>query len=158
MKERGDALMHVYIWEHAWSAFTTEPLDRCLWNLIGMKFLLPAHVFRLFIRSALGWIQGRARWSQREIQREKALLQYLECCLSGSGFGQIFQGVDPGRGKKMVEEGLLLWRNPPSDQMFTVTYWCIADNTVDTCIYLNPVILVVFFSDWTVCCWLSGER
>ena len=42
----------------------------------------------------------------------------------------------------MVEEGLLLWRNPPSDQMFTVTCWCIADNT---CIYLNPVILVVFF-------------
>ena len=24
----------------------------------------------------------------------------LECCHSGSGFGQIFQGVDPGRGKK----------------------------------------------------------
>ena len=24
---------------------------------------------------------------------------YLECCHSGSGFGQIFQGVDPGRGK-----------------------------------------------------------
>ena len=24
---------------------------------------------------------------------------YLECWHSGSGFGQIFQGVDPGRGK-----------------------------------------------------------
>ena len=24
---------------------------------------------------------------------------YLECCHSGSGFGQIFKGVDPGRGK-----------------------------------------------------------
>ena len=24
-------------------------------------------------------------------------------------------------------------------------YWCIADNTVDTCIYLNHVIFVVFF-------------
>ena len=50
-------------------------------------------------------------------------------------------------------EGLILLRNPPSDRMFTATYWCIADNT---CIYFNPVILVVFFSDWTVCCWLSG--
>ena len=34
----------------------------------------------------------------------------------------------------------------------------ITNDTVDTCIYLNHVILVVFFSDWTVCCWLSGER
>ena len=30
-----------------------------------MKFSWPAHVFRLFIRSALGWIQSRARRSQR---------------------------------------------------------------------------------------------
>ena len=66
------------------------------------------------------------------------------------------QGVDPVWGKK-VEEGLLLWRNPPSDQIFTATY-CIAEDNVDTCINLNTFILVVFFSDWTVCCWLSGER
>ena len=24
---------------------------------------------------------------------------YSECCYSGSGFGEIFQGVDPGLGK-----------------------------------------------------------
>ena len=32
----GDALVHVYIWEHTYSAFTTEPIDGCLWNLVGM--------------------------------------------------------------------------------------------------------------------------
>ena len=34
----------------------------------------------------------------KESFKDKRL--YLECCHSGSGFGQIFQGVDPGRGKK----------------------------------------------------------
>ena len=29
----------------------------------------------------------------------KKKILYLECCHSGSGFGQIFQGVDPGRSK-----------------------------------------------------------
>ena len=31
------------------SAFTTELLDGYLWNLEGMKFSLPAHVFRLVL-------------------------------------------------------------------------------------------------------------
>ena len=56
----------------------------------------------------------------KESFKDKKL--YLECCHSGRGFGQIFQGVDPGQGKKKVEEVLLLWRNPPSDLMFTATY------------------------------------
>ena len=29
--------VHVYEWEHIVSAFTTEPLDGCLRNLVGMK-------------------------------------------------------------------------------------------------------------------------
>ena len=33
----------------------------------------------------------------KESFKDKRL--YLECCHSGSGFGQIFQGVDPGQGK-----------------------------------------------------------
>ena len=49
--------------------------------------------------------------------------------------GWIQGGTKIGRGRAF------LWRNPPSEQMFTATYWCIAD---DTCINLNPVILVVF--------------
>ena len=49
--------------------------------------------------------------SQKESFKDKRL--YLECCHSGRGFGQIFQGVDPGWGKN-IEEGLL-GRNPPSD-------------------------------------------
>ena len=59
------------------SDFTTDLLDGCLCNLVGMKFSWPAHVLRLFIRSALGWIQGRARRSQRELQRQEALLGML---------------------------------------------------------------------------------
>ena len=39
---RGDALMHVYVWEHivthrTQSAFTTKPLNGFLQNLVGMK-------------------------------------------------------------------------------------------------------------------------
>ena len=55
----------------------------------------------------------------KESFKDKRL--YLECCHSGSGFGQICQGVDPGRGKKKGRGRALLSRNPPSDQMFTVT-------------------------------------
>ena len=45
----------------------------------------------------------------------------LECCHSGSSFGQIFQGMIPGRGKKgRVRASHLM--NPPSDQMFTATH------------------------------------
>ena len=70
--------MHVYIWELTLSAFTTDLLlDGCLLNLVGMKFSWPTHVFRLFIRSALGCIQGRARRNQRELQRQKASLGML---------------------------------------------------------------------------------
>ena len=32
---RGDALMHVYVWEHI--AFPTEPSDGCLRKLVGIK-------------------------------------------------------------------------------------------------------------------------
>ena len=84
----------------------------------------------------------------KESFKDKRL--YWECCHSGSGFGQILwiQG-----GTKKVEECIFHWRNPPSDQMFTATYWCIADDTVDTRIYLHPVILVVFF--WPNCLLLA---
>ena len=33
---RGDALMHVYVWEHIVS-LPPELLDGYLWNLVGMK-------------------------------------------------------------------------------------------------------------------------
>ena len=39
----------------------------------------------------------------KEIFKDKRL--YLECCHFGSGFGQIFQGVDPGRGKNRQRKG-----------------------------------------------------
>ena len=34
---KGGALMHVYAWEHIVIAFTTEPLDGCLRNLVGIE-------------------------------------------------------------------------------------------------------------------------
>ena len=40
-KGMGVALMHVYVWEHIVIAFTTEPLDGCLGNLVGMKCSWP---------------------------------------------------------------------------------------------------------------------
>ena len=67
----------------------------------------------LIARTCLGFLSdpplGGSKAGQEGVKesfKEKRL--YLECCRSGSGFGQIFQGVDPGRGKKKVEEGLLL--------------------------------------------------
>ena len=38
-EEKGGALMHVYVWEHIVIAFTgtTEPLDGCLRNLVGIE-------------------------------------------------------------------------------------------------------------------------
>ena len=51
-------------------------------------------------------------------------------------------------GQKKVEEGLLLWRNPPSDQIFTATYWCIADDTVDTFIWILSFWLSFFWLNW----------
>ena len=36
----------------------------------------------------------------KESFKDKKALINLEFCNSGSGFGQIFQGVDPGRAKK----------------------------------------------------------
>ena len=68
----------------------TEPLDGCLWNLVGMKFSCPALVFRLFIRSALGGSKA-GQEGVRESFKDRRL--YLECCHSCSGFCQIFQGV-----------------------------------------------------------------
>ena len=54
------------------------------------------------------WVGSKAgQEGVKESFKDKRL--YLECCRSGGGFCQIFQGVDPGRGKKKkVEEGLLL--------------------------------------------------
>ena len=46
-KERGGAVMHMYVWEHTVS-FTTEPLDGCLRNLIGMKFSWPCTCIKMF--------------------------------------------------------------------------------------------------------------
>ena len=43
------------------------------------------------------WGGSKAGQGFKESFNDKRL--YLECCHSGSGFGQIFQGVDPGRGK-----------------------------------------------------------
>ena len=52
---------------------------------------------------------GVSKAGQEGVKRElQDVRLYLECCNFGSGFGQLFQGVDPGRGKKKVEEGLLL--------------------------------------------------
>ena len=68
---------------------------------------------------------------------------YLECCHSGSGFGQIFQGVDPGRGKKVERRASPLTKSFLRPNVHSnILMYC--DNT---CIYLNPVILVVFLSD-----------
>ena len=49
-EERGEmALMHVLIFcMGTQSAFTTEPLNRCLRNLVGMKYLWPAHALSCF--------------------------------------------------------------------------------------------------------------
>ena len=43
------------------------------------------------------WGGSKAGQEVKESFKDKRL--YLECCHSGSGFGQIFQGVDPGRAK-----------------------------------------------------------
>ena len=61
-----------------------------------MKFSCPAHVFGLFIRSGLGGSKA-GQEGVRENFKDRRL--YLECCHSCSGLGQIFQGVDLGRGK-----------------------------------------------------------
>ena len=42
---------------------------------------------------------GRSKAGQEVKESFKDKRLYLECCHSGSGFGQIFQGVDPVRGK-----------------------------------------------------------
>ena len=157
MKEGGggwDALLHVYMGAHIVSLY----YGTTWWMFMKLgRDELSSHCLHM----CLGFLSdpplGGSKAGQEGVKESfQDKILYLEYCHSGTGFGQIFQGVDPGREKK-VEEELLLWRNPLSDEIFTATYWCIADDTVDTCIYLNPVILVVFFSDWTVCCWLSGE-
>ena len=43
------------------------------------------------------WGGSKAEQGVKESFKDKRL--YLECCHSGSGFGQIFQGIDPGRAK-----------------------------------------------------------
>ena len=112
-----------------------------------MKFSWPAHVFRLFIRSALGWIQGNA--TQEGVKESiKDKRHYLKCCHSGSGFGQIYQAADQGR------------ENNRRDFSFDeILFQTIDDNTC-ICIYLNPVILIVFFLTelFAVCYQVSDKR
>ena len=43
------------------------------------------------------WGGSKAGQVVKESFKDKRL--YLKCCHSGGGFGQIFQGVDPRRGK-----------------------------------------------------------
>ena len=47
-RRKGGALMHVYVWEHKVIAFTTELLNECLRNLVGMKCSWPPHALRCF--------------------------------------------------------------------------------------------------------------
>ena len=119
------------------------------------KAPLPADVFRLL--SDLPW--GGSKAGQEGVNESfKDERLYLECFHSGSGFGQIFQGLDPGRGKN-VEEGLPLRWKPPSDQIFTATYTDVLPTTLSTHAFIWILSFwLSFFSDWTVCCWLSGER
>ena len=45
-----NACMHVYVWEHIVIAFTTEPLNGCLRNLVGMKCSWPSTCIYRFFR------------------------------------------------------------------------------------------------------------
>ena len=94
----------MYIYGNTQSAFTTELLHGCLRNLVGMKFSLPAHVFRLLTDPPWGGSKA-GQEGVKESFKDKRL--YLECCHSGSGFGQIFQGWIHGSAKKVEEELLL---------------------------------------------------
>ena len=47
-KGGGGALMHVYVWEHIVIAFTTESLDGCFRNLVGMKCSWPRTCIEVF--------------------------------------------------------------------------------------------------------------
>ena len=79
----------------------------------------------------------------KESFKDKRL--YLECCHSGSGFGQIFQGVDPGRGKKGRGRASPLFDEILLQTKCSQQHTDVLPTTLDTCIYLNLVILVVFF-------------
>ena len=39
--------MHVYVWEHI-ASLTTEPLNGCLRNLVGMKCSWPGTCIKMF--------------------------------------------------------------------------------------------------------------
>ena len=55
------ALMHVYVWEHIKSALTTEPLNGCLRNLVGMKCSLPGTCINMFGHIYPGADPGRGK-------------------------------------------------------------------------------------------------
>ena len=78
----------------------------------------------------------------KESFKDKRL--YLECCHSGSDFDQIFQGVDPGRGK--IGRGRA---SPFTKSSFQTK--CSQQHTdvlpTTHAFNLNAVILVVFVSD-----------
>ena len=88
----------MYIFGNTQSAFTTELLDGCLWNLVGMKFSLPAHVFRLFIRSALGGQEG-----VKESFKDKRL--YLNAAILVVVSARYSKGWIQGGAKKRLRKG-----------------------------------------------------
>ena len=119
--------MHMYGNTHS---HLTEPLDGCIRSLVGMTHRLHTFV-KVFLQIHPVLIQGGAKIGQRGLQRTSSSDRYTYMPSGGSRAGQ-----------KQVAEGLLLWWNPPLDQIVTATYWWITD---DTCIPWNPAILVVFF-------------
>ena len=84
---KGGAQMHVYVWEHIVIAFTTEPLDGCLRNLVGMKCSLPALGLSVTAISTQGRIKGRGSLLKKtSFSGRKATVtnrmysNYLEAC------------------------------------------------------------------------------
>ena len=104
------------------------------------EFSLPAHVLRHLSDPPCGGSTA-GQEGVKESFKDKRL--YLECCHSGSDIGQMFQGVDPGRAKKGRGRA-----SPLTKSSFRPN---IHSNILMYCrrhcrhIYLNTVILVVFF-------------
>ena len=74
-------------------------------KLVRDEVIMAQHMYLGFL-SGPPWGESKATQGVKESFKDKRL--YLECCHSGSGFSQIFQELDPGRGKNSAEEGLLL--------------------------------------------------
>ena len=107
---------------------------------LGRDEVLMAHTCLGFV-SDLPWgISKAGQEGVKESFKDKRL--HLECCHSGSGFGQIFQEWIQGGAKISIGRSSPLKKSSFRPNVHS-NILCIVD---DTCLYLNPVILVVFFS------------